>query len=301
MKKDMFKGITVASCLISIICLYQVSSLKNEVRNMNNFLSSQISNVNSSVHNISSNVSNIISREASILISYNYNYLGVNMDNGTVQVHIDIVPKEHKKTTTAKIFIDNVEHDMNFVNGSFVLDADIPLLDVTHIDKVEIVDGDNIKSELLDWYIEPKYNYIMQVEVIPSLKFSSKNGYNLQGTIDINVNSNGDRAIDIKDILLVEVLEDKVINKENLKQINYNIEEENYKSFTVDINKTYDFPEKKMHKLYIAICDGNDFIYTTQIDKCYKYENGNYSRADIGNTPTEIYNKNEEKLCNNEQ
>ena len=56
MKKDWSKILAGASCILLVICLVQIGSLKREIQNLQNNLGSRISDVEYSVNNISSTV-----------------------------------------------------------------------------------------------------------------------------------------------------------------------------------------------------------------------------------------------------
>ena len=160
MKKNYQTIISTVSCLIAVICLFQINGLKNEIEVLRSSLSGQISTVNSSVIDIYSNIDSKLKNEASLITASGYDYEELDVENGLVNMRIHITPKQYSPDKTeVSVYINENRYEMTLLNGDFVLDTKVPIFEDSTVSKAVFTEDGIIKTESLDWYFSPLYLY----------------------------------------------------------------------------------------------------------------------------------------------
>ncbi len=301
MKEKFYKAVTVISCVISVVCIVQINGLKKEIADMSNSLGSQISYINTSVNNISSNVYDAMERNASLLSESGWEYTEIDAENGTVGICLWVTPKEYVPAKTeAEVYINEKAYPMTLANGSFLINADIPLYDLSEIKNVVFTEGENVRTENLDIYISPKNDYFPYVSADFSGSYTEKTEHSINGTINIDMErSNYMELVGVDSVYLIDVLDGKEMNRE---KINVKFYEENvdYCYGYYEISRTATVPNGSTYKLCTAVVDKNGFVYVNEVNRLELDEDGNavddyYLRSDA-----DIYNKNGELLIRGE-
>ena len=286
MKKNYQTIISTVSCLIAVICLFQINGLKNEIEVLRSSLSGQISTVNSSVIDIYSNIDSKLKNEASLITASGYDYEELDVENGLVNMRIHITPKQYSPDKTeVSVYINENRYEMTLLNGDFVLDTKVPIFEDSTVSKSVFTEDGIIKTESLDWYFSPVYEFIPTVDAFLSGSWHHGNGYDMSGTIEVDINAPLSK---ITKTLIVEKLDGKVENKESI-DMKFDNTNEYYTHGYYEISKVLDVPKGSTYELYLAIEDESGLVYVSRLDRYELDSNGNvvdnndnmYKSADI--------------------
>lgn len=222
MKKDWSKILAGASCILLVICLVQIGSLKREIQNLQNNLGSRISDVEYSVNNISSSVYQQLEREASLVTNTEWIYGEMDLENYTILLHCTVSPKEYQPGVTEAVLIScQTEYPMILENGVYTADIQIPLFEETRIDQVQFREDGTVRTELLDWYLSPREQGVMNVymDFAGGTSFGKEGDQfvlEMDGTVNLYTERKGDR-FEIETVYLVEQIDEKESTREEIQ------------------------------------------------------------------------------------
>lgn len=161
MKPIVQKLLAAAAVLLLILCLYRIVALEDQLRMTENHLTNQVQQLRSDMNNLRYNIQSTLEEQASLLADHRWEYGEADMENQTVELHCSVTPKEFSAgSTTATLVTGEQEHPMELQNGSFVTTLDLPLLANESDWKVLFRNGNTVRTELLDWYLSPRYDYL---------------------------------------------------------------------------------------------------------------------------------------------
>lgn len=292
MKKNLSPILTGVACLLVVICLFQISNLNQRINTLENNLASQVSQVRNEVTGISSNINASLEEQASLLADSSWEYGDADYDARTVELVCSVSPKEYSSETAASILVGDTEHPMTLSNGAFTAHVSIPLFEETRVAKVMFREGDVSRTELLDWYLSPRYDYLLNVyaDLSGSATGSPKDGvyhYQRSGVINIDVASK--ETTGVKSITLVEVMDGKELGRTNIPLDNTAFFE-NYQGengarpeparpvtqavnsdpvgpFYYELERDYEIPYGSTWMLYIELEDSHGLVYRSIIDR----------------------------------
>lgn len=286
MKKNYQTIISTVSCLVAVICLFQINGLKNEIEVLRSSLSGQISTVNSLVSDIYSNIDSKLKNEASLITASGYDYEELDVENGLVNMRIHITPKQYSPDKTeASVYINENKYEMTLLNGDFVLDFKVPIFEDSTVSKIVFTEDGIIKTESLDWYFSPVYEFIPTVDAFLSGSWHHGNGYDMSGTIEVDINAPLSK---ITKTFIIEKLDGKVENKESI-DMKFDNTNEYYTHGYYEISKVLDVPKGSTYELYLALEDESGLVYVSRLDRYELDSNGNvvdnndnmYKSADV--------------------
>ncbi len=295
MKKNISDVLSAVTCVLIIICLFQISALKSQVRNLQNDLISHMSTVDNSISNVYSSVYSAMEEQTSLLSVGSWKFGKVDFDAMTVILNCAISPKEYATNTEAAIIIDGAEHAMTLGNGGkFIANIEIPLFSETHVSTVIFREDESIRTEALDWHVSPQYDYFPEIyaDLDGSATGSSQDGlyvYHRKGVVNVDAYCKDEG--EIKSATLVEMLDGKKLSTTDIPLDNKEFFE-NYQSesgarpenvaaaqsttqveghitqgpFYYALDKDYEIPYGSMLTLYVEVEDGNGFLYRCVID-----------------------------------
>ena len=289
MKKNWSNIIAVISCLLVVICLFQINALKDQIAYMESNISSRISNVESNNNNIHNYIEQKLTEQASLLTGSDWTYTGHDIDDQTVQLRCNVIPKEHSPgITEALITVNDEEMPMELKNGEYVLETDIPIFGTTTVSKVVFTENGIARTETLDWFFEPRIEYMPSV----TADFSS-GGYGRRSSTasdtyvwqregDINIHADCyERQFEVESISLVEEMDGVEINRTNIPlntepyddEMVHEIEAlyaEDYNGssyhFYHQIDRDFEIPFGSTLELYVELVDGDGFVHRCVIE-----------------------------------
>lgn len=289
MKKNYQSIISTVSCLVAVICLFQINGLKNDIEGLRSSLSGQISAVNSSVIDIYSNIDSKLNDEASLITARGFDYKEIDIENGLVNMRIHITPKQYSPNKTeASVYINENKYEMTLLNGDFVLDLKVPIFEDSTVSKIVFTEDGIIKNESLDWYFSPVNEFVPTVDAFLSGSWHHGNGYDMSGTIEVDINASSKPLSKFTKTFIIEKLDGKVENKESI-DMKFDNTNEYYTHGYYEISKMLDVPRGSTYELYLAIEDETGFVYVSMLDRYELDANGNivdnndnmYKSADI--------------------
>ncbi len=297
MKKNISMYIAICSSILTIICIFKITALKNQINNMQSNVSGQLVDVNNSISSIYNNFNNILQKGASILADSSYQYGEVNIENKTVELIFNATPKEYSKAgTTSILMLDNQEYPMKLEEGKFTTKIVLPLFSDYGGFKVIFMDGDVLRTEYLDWNVSPRNDYLPEVEASLSGSFGSSSPYSIEGDLHVYVAPNKE-SVGFKSFYLIEMIDGKEVNRTNFEPDNpvngmyYNARH--------NIKETYDIPKGSTHELFVEAVDQYNLHYRTLVNQAICDENGKVHSNNNGrgyNKESSIYDADGNKL-----
>ena len=293
--KKFNKLINIIVCVILIAGMYKINDLQNQIDNLRNNINTVDMNLRNDMNNIYDNVNNLLEEESNQLTTNNWEYDSIDIENKTARISCIILPKEYNPNVTkVKISNDNQEYSFDYVDGKYITKIDIPLFETTEFNQVELEDNGTIRTQEIKWSINPRYEALIQTFV--NFTGSSRGSVGKDeyvwmpnGSINFNIEKKG--TFDIKKIELVEMIDEKEINRyqvditsigqkkyaEELASKGESVPENSgseSSSSSYDGNATFIYPLKKEVKipngsefvLYVDITDENDLIHRSYIE-----------------------------------
>ena len=206
MKKNWQSILNVIMAILLVVCLVQINTLTERVNQLNTNLNSQISIVRESINSISWNVKDSLEQQASILSDAAWKYGKFDLEKRTAEVEVTITPKEYDTNTHAYVSAGTQSFPLTLNNGSFVGTLELPMFQETYLDKVRFVEGNDTRTEKLDWCFAPMNEALPSIYADLSFSYRQatvKDGkcpINLNG--DLNVNIDGANGVEIENIVL---------------------------------------------------------------------------------------------------
>lgn len=278
MKENLQKLFNIIIIIILVLSLWQNVALKRYMQSYDNNLNNILSGIERQINGIRYDVANQLKEESNYFSKIEYNYDDVNIENGTVKVKFEVIPKEYTKDLT-KVFINVAgnQEELVYSNGVFSNEFEISILDETQIDTLKIVEGDLIKSQEYTEYLQPRYQFFPTL--IAHLNYglnghTSKDKYilNLEGTIDIFVENNYDNN---KNKIITDVDTVVMIDGEIVDIVKLELDE--ISSISKNINSKYEIPFGSEFEIYVQAVDTYGIKYNKSLLKINVDEKGNES------------------------
>lgn len=217
--KKLTKLINILICGVLIFGMYKISDLQHQVDNLRNSINNVDRHLRNDMNNIYSNVNNMLEEESNQLTTNKWEYNSIDIENKTAKISAIIIPKEfNPRVTKVKILNDNKEYSLDYINGEYVANIDIPLFDTTEFNQVQLYDNGTIRTQNLKWNINPRYEALVQTFVRFNGRSSTSYGkealWSPNGSINFDIEKKG--TFSIKTIELVEMMDGKEINRINV-------------------------------------------------------------------------------------
>lgn len=282
MKKNWQSILTVIMAILLIVCLIQINSLTDRVNQLNTNFTSQINIVRDSINNISRSVNDSLEQQASILSDAVWEYGKIDLEKRTAEVEVTITPKEYDTNTHAYVSVGTQSFPLTLNNGSFVGTLELPLFQETYLDKVRFVEGNDTRTEKLDWYFAPMDEALPSIYADLSFNYSQttvKDGkcqVNLNG--DLNVNIDGANGVQIENIVLaVSDGKNDIMRKDITNEVSSDRDgsmtpeaalsmasgESRYFYYSVNENLTLESNNK--YTVYCELIDANGLCYRSEL------------------------------------
>lgn len=309
MKKDISTITSGISCVLLVICLFQIISLKQQLQSLESNVSYRISNVESSISSIYSNIDMKLEEQSNLLAKSDWTFSDVDVEAGIVKVKCTVSPKEYRPEETKAILMCNdTEYSMALEKGEYTAIIPISLFDESHVSKVQFIEDDTIRNENLDWYLSPRYDCLPMVYANfgGSTDGKVRDGIYVKsydGVIDINIDQKDD-MVDVQSITMIECINEKEATRTEIpistttstQASGNSIENPTY--FYCDLDKSVEIPFGSTYSIYIEVVDSYNLHYRALID----YEAIDYNGDPIDGfewwcgSESSIYNENGEAL-----
>ena len=215
--KKLVLVINVLMCAALIFCVVQINDLQNQVNNLRSAINSVDRHLSNDMSYIYQNVQDMLEEESNQLTVSDWEFGNINVDERTAEIICTVVPKEYNPNTTeAKLISDSAEYLMGYADGKYTTKMNVPLFETTEIEQVALVDNGTIRTQELDWEIQPRYEALIQVFANNSGEGRGTYGseaYTLKTNITIRINIEKKGTFKVEKIDLVEVMDGKEVNR----------------------------------------------------------------------------------------
>ena len=308
MKKNTSTIIAAISCFLVVVCLFQISGLKQQIRYLDNNINNRFSNIDSFANNIYANVENQLNEQAKLMTSSDWTLGEVDIGTKMATMHVAVAPKEYRPDTTTAILICNdTEYPMSLKNGEYIASLSLPLFERSVLGKVLLVDNGVVQTESLNWDITPRFDFLPELEArfVGNTQSSSKNGattWKLNGEVQIHLYQK-ENGVSVQSISMLEYIDGKEMSKTNIplnttpssryggtpeRAVSAVYVSDSYpdsanpSDFYYLLDKSFDVPNVSELKLYIEMVDSYGLHYRIPLD---------YNHAGRG-TGASIYDEN---------
>lgn len=266
MKKDWSKWISAITCILLVICLVQIADLKQQMQNLSNNLTHRMSDVENSVQNISSKIYRQLEKEASLLADSAWSYGDVDLDTYTVEFQCSVSPKEYQPEVTKAVLLTGTgEYPMSLENGVYTVKADVPIFEESQVMTVQFHENGVIRTEALDWYLNPRY------ECLPTAyaDFSGGSSFymedvirilDMDGELNINLESKGGKYKAEK-FYLLQYIDGKEISREELS-----MEQESAQCYYLPWQRKFEVPFGCTYAIYVEVVDNLGLRHRIQME-----------------------------------
>ena len=215
MNKNFSKTISVVISVLLIFCLIEIAALKDEISRLRSSLDREMNQVNNTVYNLYSNVQQMLAEEENQLTIADYHYGNIDIDSKTAELICTIVPKTYTPGTTL-VSISGNDHEwpLTHEKNQYTTTIKLPLFEQTQISQVTLNDNGTIRTQALDWILEPRYERLLlsYVGMYGSGSFKSAKDeciWSPRFTVQIDLEQKG--TFQIQSIELVEILDGEEI------------------------------------------------------------------------------------------
>ncbi len=316
MKEKGYKVITAVCCVGMVVNMLQISNLKNEVQRLQNNLNNGIRNVENDISGIYRNVDNMLKKQADILSVSELEILSADTDNLTAVVQYTALPKEYAPgATQAVVNINGSDYAMEYKDGVFTTQRDIPLMKETTVNSISLIDKGTVRNQSINHSLTPRYDYLTTVyaDMIHSATGKKVDGnyvWGIDGTIHINADRKG-RQAEIASADLVQIVNGKEVFRQKLENTPGNTQSVTHSRqanevkpdyndfwtsdlFQSDIRQSFTLPQSSVIYLRVDVTDGDGLIHRCYLESWKTDSEGNDYDSQYefnGREAAEIYNK----------
>lgn len=274
MRKYFWNIVTVICLGLLVLCFFRITRLKQEIQNLQNNISNQITSLESSMRANASYMEGLLEKEASILANAQWNYGVYNKEDISLEVQCEITPKEyHPETTKAWIVFHEQEIPMELSNGQYVKSLQVPLFEESKISQVMFEEDGVLRVETLDWRISPLQDYLPEIYayLVGRSSGNVRNGEYLwthSGTLDVNWMRKGNAQAE--SVTMVRCLDGKSVEQMEIPL------DENSRSFSCshEVALEYRIPFGSEQDLYVDVADTDGLRYRVLVNHIKINENG---------------------------
>lgn len=275
MKKYFWNIVTVICLGLLVICFFRIVRLKQEVQNLRNNVSNQITSLESNMRSNISYMEGLLEQEASILANAKWKYGAYNREDLSLEVQCEITPKEyHPETTKAWIVFNEQKIPLELSNGQYVKSLQVPLFEESMISQVMFEEDGVFRTETLDWTFSPLYDYIPDIYayLVGRSSGNVRNGEYLwihSGTLEVQWMQKGSNA-QVKSLTMVRCLDGK-----SVEQMEIPLDEDNQNfSRSHEVALEYRIPFGSVQELYVDVVDTDGLCYRVLMNHIKIDENG---------------------------
>lgn len=223
--------VSVACCILVFGCWIRIGNLQNKIENMESNLVSQFSQIEASVNNIYYQVSHTLEEQTNLLEDIQFTYEIKDTKQKTVQVTCQLVPKEYQEGVTTAVLLSGAqEYPLTLQENRFIGTFEVPLLEHTDIDTVQLQEGATIRSQEMQESIYPIQDCLPQVTAL----FYGENGiqksgngvlHTMNGEIEIRVDTYAQKQV-VQSIDMIEFMDKKEIKRTQIPLDNHTSQRE---------------------------------------------------------------------------
>lgn len=278
--KDKWQKITnILTLILLIVCFVKIGWLQDDIQNLKNTVNNNRSMLQSSIDAISSNVRYEMEQANNLLSDSGWNTGGLDIENKTATLYCYAVPKVFNPEKTAATMIYNgTEVPMAFENGRYAAEIAVPIFDECSIENVQFKEDGTIRTQQLNWHINPRYDLVPTAYV----SYSGEKSHNYKGDyitrtykgaveIDFEHKGFGGEMQDVEISLFVNGKE-----QWRHKPVLEEVQKDDYVAIYMgDIEYSFDIKRGDAVKMYAEITDENGWKYRSILEDVTISEKGN--------------------------
>lgn len=249
------------SCVLTLVCLVEIASLKSQLAQVENAVVNNVSHVTSQVGSLSAQMDEAMTRQASILASSDWSFGQANLETYTAPLTFTAVPKEQTPgVTTAALVCGGQTYPMTAgEDGSFSVTLDLPLFEEMTLQRVIFSENGQQRAEALEIADTPFYSCL----TIPSTSSMldcqlEKETMQIEGSLifDGLSRENG------KSLTLVAE-----VNGEETARVPVPLNFDSYYLTEVPVQAEVSVPAESTLTLYAEVEDANGLRYRSFLDE----------------------------------
>lgn len=249
------------SCVLTLVCLVEIASLKSQLAQVENAVVSNVSHVTSQVGSLSAQIDEAMTRQTSILISSDWSFGQADLAGYTAPLTFTAVPKEQTPgVTTAALVCGGQTYPMTAgEDGSFSVTVDLPLFEEMTLQRVIFSENGQQRAEALEIADTPFYSCL----TIPSTSSMldcqlEKETMQIEGSLifDGLSRENG------KSLTLVAE-----VNGEETARVPVPLNFDSYYLTEVPVQAEVSVPAESTLTLYAEVEDANGLRYRSFLDE----------------------------------
>ena len=270
MKEKWQKIFNIVSVVLLVICTVRIGGLQNDIQNLKNTVYSEYNTLHNSINSISSSVGWELEQANNILSDSGWETGNLNMEDKTVIFHCYIVPKVYNpEKTAASIICNGKEVPMTLENGRYTADILLPLFDESSMETVQFAEDGTIRTQQLNWHINPRYDMVPTAYVY----YSGESSQNYKGEkitrryrgsveIDFEHKNFGGEMKDAQVVLLVNGKE-----QWRHKPVLEELHRDDYTAiYAGDIEYSFELKRGDTVKMYAEVTDENGWRYRSVLE-----------------------------------
>ena len=249
------------SCVLTLVCLVEIASLKSQLAQVENAVVSNVSHVTSQVGSLSAQIDEAMTRQTSILVSSDWSFGQADLEAYTAPLTFTAVPKEQTPgVTTAALVCGGQTYPMTAgEDGSFSVTVDLPLFEEMTLQRVIFSENGQQRAEALEIADTPFYSCL----TIPSTSSMldcqlEKETMQIEGSLifDGLSRENG------KSLTLVAE-----VNGEETARVPVPLNFDSYYLTEVPVQAEVSVPAESTLNLYAEVEDANGLRYRSFLDE----------------------------------
>ena len=249
------------SCVLALVCLVEIASLKSQLAQVENAVVSNVSHVTSQVGSLSAQIDEAMTRQTSILVSSDWSFGQADLEAYTAPLTFTAVPKEQTPgVTTAALVCGGQTYPMTAgEDGSFSVTLDLPLFEEMTLQRVIFSENGQQRAEALEIADTPFYSCL----TIPSTSSMldcqlEKETMQIEGSLifDGLSRENG------KSLTLVAE-----VNGEETARVPVPLNFDSYYLTEVPVQAEVSVPAESTLTLYAEVEDANGLRYRSFLDE----------------------------------
>ncbi len=289
------KKAAIISLLLSVVMLIMIINLGGEIEELSLKLTNTQNDLANKINELESFIKHSQEEQASILASYDWEYVNEDRQNRNVTVKVCVAPKEYSTTTEAFFVCNGTEYPMTLENGTFTGSIEASFADKIAVSQFIFKDGDKVRAEAVDFDASPKYKYLADIYA----EFAGSYGSTLEKEVP-KFTLEGDMIAEIHsedaDFEFKKVELSIHVNDKEVKRILLNKDEHTAPLYyRTTLNEEYDVKYGDTVSMYIEAVDSFNWKYRTLAGGVTVVSEGEMAE-DMAIGMTEIYNEKGELL-----
>ena len=201
--------LAAASCVFSAVCLFRIGALENQISLLESNTSHQFSILRDDISETRSQMRSALEEQTNLFSSQSTQYTELDMKNRQVWVSCTVCPKEYTPgDTQAFAVLDGQRYPLTLEGDAYTGRLPVPLFSESQIDTVLLVEDDAVRSQAVEWYFNPLFDYLPNVYLsFDGDESSAKEGdsctHKLRGLLTAEVYASGYTQVEQMDIVAV--------------------------------------------------------------------------------------------------